>query len=311
MTVKGAKILVVGHGDILEQAVSEGFRKEGATEVWSAAEWTLDCAVQPAVHDFFQIHRPDFVVLGSTLSGGIQANLDRPADFSYHNAQSAANVLHAAYKFRSKKVLYWASSCVYPRDAEQPYRPEQILTGPLEPTSEPYAVAKLAGIAMARGYRRQYGLKTVVAIPATVYGPGADGDIRNAHVIGALIHKFYEAVRTGADTVEVWGTGAPRREFLYRDDVCAACRLLLEEYDGEDIVNVGSGEEVTIAELARMIAQAVSYRGEISFDSSRPDGAGRKVLDSRVLSDLGWRPRTTLQEGIKRTVEWFQKEGNV
>ncbi|MCA9403164.1 MAG: GDP-L-fucose synthase [Candidatus Omnitrophica bacterium] len=307
MTVKGAKILVVGHGDILECAVTAHLREEGAAEVYSVWELALDCAVQPAVHDFFQKHRPDYVVLGSTRSGGIQANLDHPADFSYHNVQSAANVFHAAYKFQAKKVLFWASSCIYPREAPQPYRPDQILTGPVESSSEPYAIAKLAGLAMARGYRRQHGLSTVVAIPATVYGPGSDGDLQNAHVIGALIHKFQEAMHNGADAVEVWGSGNPLREFLYRDDLCAACRLLLEDYDGEDIVNVGSGEEVSIADLARMVAEATDYRGQINFDASRPDGAARKVLDSQPMRSLGWQPETSLKEGIRRTVNWFQQ----
>ncbi len=311
MTDRDAKILVVGHDDIMERSVTGHYRADGYTNVMSVSELALDCAIQPAVHDFFQTHRPDRVFLGSTRSGGIQANLDRPADFSYHNVQSAANVLYAAYKFGTKKVVYWASSCVYPREAPQPYKPEQIMTGPVESTSAPYAAAKLAGIAMAQGFRRQYGLKTVIAIPATVYGPDAATDIQQAHVIGALIQKFCEAVRDKAPAVTVWGSGEPLREFLYRDDFLSACRVLMEQYDGEGVVNVGSGEEVTIKDLAGMIASATGYSGRIEFDISRPDGAERKLLDNQPLRDLGWQPRTPLEEGIRQTVAWYRNEVKV
>lgn len=309
MMDKAAKILVVGHGDILEQAVTDHFRRDGFDQVFSSTELALDCAIQSAVLDFFQTHRPAYVVLGSTRSGGIQANLERPADFCYHNTASAANVFFAARQFGVTKLLYWGSSCVYPREAPQPYQPAQILSGPPEETSEPYAVAKLAGITMARAFRRQYGVPAVAAIPATVYGPGGDTDLQQAHVMGALIHKFHEAVRQSEPEVAVWGSGRPRREFLHREDLAAACRLLLEDYDGEDVINVGTGEEVTIESLAGMVAAAAGFTGKISFDASRPDGAPQKLLDNQALCALGWKPRVTLEEGIRQTMDWYQQEG--
>ncbi|MBZ0167642.1 MAG: NAD-dependent epimerase/dehydratase family protein [Candidatus Omnitrophica bacterium] len=308
MMEKAAKILVVGHNDIIEKALLEYLLAEGFTNVMSTSQLALDCAIQSTVYDFFQTHRPDYIYLGSTRSGGIQANRERPADFAHHNLQSASNVFYAAHKFAAKKVLYYASSCVYPREAPQPMRPEQILTGPLEPTSQPYALAKLSGMALARGFRRQYGLKTVVMIPATVYGPGVEESRENSHVIGALIPKFVEAVRLQQKSVTVWGSGTPRREFLYRDDFCAASRLLMEQYEGEDVVNVGAGEDVSIAELAGMIARAAGFEGEIELDASKPDGAPRKLLDIQTILEMGWRSATALPVGIQHTVNWYKKE---
>ncbi len=302
---KDAPILVVGHNDVIEKSLTEHFTADHFTRVFSSSAIALNTAIQPAVYDFFAQHRPEYVFLASTRSGGIEANQKQPAEFIYHNLESQSNVVYAAWKFGVKKLLYFASSCVYPKGCPQPIRPEYLLTGELEQTSEPYAVAKIAGIKLCQSYRRQYGLNAIVAVPATIYGPGSDTDLTTAHVMGALIGKFAGAVKNREEQINVWGTGNPRREFLYVDDFVAACLFLMERHEGEGIMHIGSGNDVTIKELAEMIQRACGYKGRIVFDASKPDGAIRKLLDSSRLTQMGWRPKVSLEEGIRRTYEHY------
>ncbi|HBR14471.1 MAG TPA: GDP-fucose synthetase [Candidatus Omnitrophica bacterium] len=303
-----SKILIVGHDDIVENALVEHFQSKGFSRVFSSSAMAMDTTIQTSVYDFFSQHRPEYVFLGSTRSGGIEANRTRGAEFIYHNLESQNNILYAAHKFGVEKLLFLASSCVYPKDCPQPIREESLLTGELEKTSEPYAVAKIAGIKLCQAFRRQYGLKTVVMIPATIYGPGSDMDIQTAHVIGALIGKFESAVSHHEKQVTVWGTGTPRREFIYVEDFVQACLFLMEHYDQEEIVNAGCGYDVTIKELSEMVAEAVGYKGDIIFDSSKPDGTAKKLLHNSRITKLGWRPRVSLKEGVEKTVAWFKEE---
>lgn len=301
---KDAPILVVGHNDVIEKSLADHFTADHFTRVFSSSAIALNTAIQPAVYDFFAQHRPEYVFLASTRSGGIEANRKQAAEFIYHNLESQNNVVYAAWKFGVKKLLYFASSCVYPKGCPQPIKPEYLLTGELEETSEPYAVAKIAGIKLCQAYRRQYGLNAIVAVPATIYGPGSDADPATAHVLGALLGKFIDAVKNNSPQVTVWGTGAPQREFLYADDFVAACLFLMERHEGEGIMHIGSGSDVTIKELAEMIRRVCGYKGRIIFDASKPDGAMRKLLDSSRLTQMGWRPKVSLEEGIRRTCEW-------
>lgn len=305
---KSSKILLVGHDDIMEQALERHLTGHGYSSVFSVSRMALNAAIQASVYDFFQTHRPDYVVLGSTKSGGINANQQMPADFIYHNLQSECNIFYAADKFKTKKILCLASSCVYPRECAQPMKEEALMTGPLEKTSEPYALAKIAGISLAQSFRRQYGLNAVVMIPATVYGPGSDTDLKTAHVIGALIHKFTDAVKNKSADVTVGGTGKPRREFLYVDDFIDACIFMLDRYDSEDIVNVGSGQDVSIEELAKLIADMTGFKGQITYDRSMPDGVMQKLLDNSRMNRLGLKAKTNLKDGIRQTIEWYNNE---
>ncbi len=302
---KDSNILIVGHDDVVERSLVQYFTAHGFEHVFSSSAMAMNTTIQASVYDFFAQYRPEYIFLSSTRSGGIAANQRQPAEFIYHNLESQNNIVYAAWKFGAKKLLYCASSCVYPRECPQPMRPEHLLTGPLEKTSEAYAVAKIAGIKLCQAYRWQYGLKAIVAIPATIYGPGSDTDPATAHVIGALIHKFVEAIQDGADSVTVWGSGRPRREFLYADDFVQACLCLMERYDDEEIVNISAGFDVPIEELAQIICEVVGFHGKIYFDESKPDGTMRKLLDSTYLTKLGWNAKVSLREGIERTYAWY------
>lgn len=302
-----SKILVVGHGDVLERSLVEGLRSRGFTKVFSSSERPLDVLNQQQVDHFFQREKPEYVFLGSVRSGGIQANQEHAGEFFYCNVMSQANVMEAARRHGTKKLLYIGSSCVYPKDAAQPIKEESLLTGPLEETSEPYALAKLAGIKQCQAYRQQYGFNAIVMIPATVYGPGSDTDPQKAHVLGALLQKFSEAVKGDKDAVTVWGSGRPRREFLFSEDFVEACLFLMERYDGQDIMNVGYGADVSILELAQTIARVTGFRGHLEFDPTKSDGVYQKLLDSRKIHGLGWRSKVSLPEGIERTYEWLKK----
>lgn len=308
---KDSKILIVGADDIIERALSAYFNKEGFSHVWSSSKMGLNCAIQPSVYEFFQNNRPEYVFLSSTRCGGIGANLASPADFIYHNLESQNNVVYSAWKFGVKKLLYYASSCIYPQYALQPMAEESILQGSVEETSEPYAVAKIAGVKLCQAFRRQYGLNAVVAVPATIYGPMPSEDFTKSHVIGALLAKFREAVVNKFSSVTVLGTGDPRREFLYSDDLVDASMFLMANYNGESAVNVGSKEEVSIKELAQLIAQAVGFQGTIQYDSSKPDGAKRKFLDSSKINRLGWKSKITLKQGIALAADTINKGAGV
>lgn len=305
---KDAPILVVGHNDIIEKSLTDHFAANHFTCVSSSSAIALNTAIQPAVYDFFAEHKPEYVFLTSTRSGGIEANQKQAAEFIYHNLESQNNVVYAARKFGVRKLLYLASSCVYPKECPQPMKEEYLLTGALEKTSEPYAVAKIAGIKLCQAYRRQYGLNAIAAIPATIYGPGGDTNPATAHVLGALLGKFIAAAKSNSPEVVIWGTGGPRREFLYADDFVAACLFLMERYEGEEIMHIGSESDVTVQELAEMIRRVCGYKGRIVFDASKPDGAMRKLLDSSRLTQLGWRPKVSLEEGIRKTHESYLKE---
>ena len=302
---KDSRILIVGHGGAIENGLLKHFRSEGYHAVRSVSEIGLNPTIQPAVYAYFQEERPEYVFLGSTRSGGIQANINQPAEFIYHNLESQNNIFYASQKFGVKKLLYYGGSCVYPVNATQPIKEETLLTGSVEKTSEPYSVAKIAGVISAQAFRRQYGLKTIVMVPATIYGPGCDVDLKTAHVMGALIAKFAEAVENRQSLVDVWGTGNPRREFIHVDDFIAASLFLMKQYDEEAVINAGVGEDITIRDLAQLIAEVVGFKGDIKFDSSKPDGVMQKFLDSSRINDLGWRAKVDLRRGIEETYRWY------
>ena len=260
----------------------------------------VDLCNQAAVFDWFAKMRPQVVFLAAAKVGGIVANNTLRAEFIYDNIAIAANVIQAAHQNGAEKLMFLGSSCIYPKLAPQPLREDSVLTGPLEPTNEPYAIAKIAGIKMAEAYRSQYGSDFISVMPTNLYGPGDNYHPELSHVVAALIRRFHEAKVAGANSVVVWGTGTPRREFLYVDDMADACVHLMKTYSQAELINIGTGEDITIAEFARVVADIVGYRGEISFDTSRPDGTPRKLLDVSRIAKLGWRSETSLQEGLKR-----------
>ena len=303
---KSSKILIIGHNDIIEKSLVHYFRSHSFSNVFSGSEMALNPTIQNSVYEFFQKHRPEYVFLGSTRSGGIEANQKYPAEFLYHNSESQNNIIHAAYKFAAKKLLYIAASCVYPKETLQPIKEEFLLTGALEPTSQPYAVAKIAGIHLCQTYRRQYGFNAVAVVPATIYGPGSDTDLEKAHVLGALLAKFHKAVMNHEKEVVVWGSGKARREFLYADDFIEACLFLMDHYNDAPLLNVGCGSDVSIVDLAELIKKISGFQGSIVFDTTKPDGAMAKLLDNSRITWLGWRSKIKLEEGIKRTWEWYK-----
>jgi GDP-L-fucose synthase len=266
----------------------------------------LDLRSQSAVREWVAAHRPDAVFLTAATVGGIEANRTRPAEFLYDNLMIAANVIDAAAALGVSKLLFLGSSCFYPRAAEQPIGEDTMLTGPLEPTNEWYAVAKISGVKLCQAYRRQYGKDFIAAVPTNLYGPGDDFDIATGHVVGGLMGKIHRAHQNGTGPVEVWGTGRPEREFLYVDDAAEALVFLMERYSEEEIINVAGGETVSIAELARLVAGVIDYQGGLSFDTGKPDGMPRKVLDPTRLQTAGWRSTTSLPEGLAKTYAWFR-----
>jgi GDP-L-fucose synthase len=302
---KNSKILVVGHDDVIERSLHRHFSNLGYGKVFSSTQMGMNPTIQPSVYDFFTKEKPEYVFLASTRSGGIQVNLAHPAEFIYHNLESQSNIIYAAHKFGVKKLMYFSSSCVYPKDALQPMKEEYLLTGALEKSSEPYAVSKIAGIKLCESFKKEYGLNTVVMIPATIYGPDCDVDLATAHVMGALIEKFSKAVQENLPEVVVWGGGNARREFIYVDDFVQAALFLMEHYDDGQMINAGPGIEIMIKDLAETIARVVGFRGKIIFDASKPEGAMRKLLDSSRLKNLGWRPKVNLEEGISKTFQWY------
>jgi GDP-L-fucose synthase len=258
------------------------------------------------VNDWFSTNNIEHVYLAAAKVGGIHANSTYPAEFIATNLAIQQNVIHAAWEHGVQKLLFLGSSCIYPRDAAQPMREDALLSGPLEPTNEWYAIAKIAGIKMCQAYRQQYGFNAISLMPTNLYGPGDNFDLENSHVLPALIRKFHEAKEAGADAVEVWGTGTPQREFLHVDDLADACAFLMENYDSGEIVNVGWGKDISIGELAHLIAEVVGFEGELAFDSSKPDGTPRKLLDTSRLSSLGWSPSISLRDGIEETYRWYR-----
>lgn len=298
-------ILVTGHRGMVGSALVRRLAREGFSDIRTATRTELDLRSQAAVDAWFDENRPAYVIHAAGTVGGIEANRTRPAEFMYDNLMIHATVLHAAYRTGVEKLLYLGSSCIYPRDCPQPIREEYLLSGPLEKTNEAYAIAKIAGLKSCEAYRKQYGCNFISAMPTNLYGPNDNFDLTSSHVVPALIRKFHEARVSGASQVMVWGTGSPRREFLHVDDLADACLALMDRYDGEQTINIGSGEDLTIAELAGMIRDAVCPGVEIVFDASMPDGTPRKLLDVSRLHALGWRHQIPLCEGLASAYEWF------
>lgn len=302
---KSEKVYVAGHGGLVGSAILRRLSDDGYSRLVTRSHKELDLTNQAQVREFFELERPSYVLLAAAKVGGIHANDTYPADFIRDNLLIQTNAIDAAYRCGVKKLVFLGSSCIYPKLAPQPLKESYLLTGPLEPTNEWYAVAKIAGIKMCQAYRRQYGFNAISLMPTNLYGPGDNFDLQNSHVLPALIRKFHEAKAAGSPEVVVWGTGTPRREFLHVNDLADAAVFLMKHYDGEEMVNVGVGEDVTIRELAELIKDVVGYEGKIVFDSSKPDGTPRKLLDVGRLNALGWRARISLKEGIKATYEWY------
>ena len=295
---RDARIFVAGHRGLVGSAIVRRLRAEGFENLLLRTHAELDLTDQARVEDFFASEKPEYVFLAAAKVGGIRANDAYPAEFLRDNLAIQTNVIHSAWKHGAKKLLFLGSSCIYPRDCPQPIREEYLLTGPLEPTNEAYAIAKIAGVKLCQAYRRQYGFDAICAMPTNLYGPGDNYDPLNSHVVPALIRRLHEAAQRGDAQVVIWGTGKPLREFLHVDDLADALLLLMRDYGKEDIVNVGSGQELSIAELARTIAEVVGYRGELVFDPSKPDGTPRKRLDPARMDALGWKARIRLREGL-------------
>jgi len=302
---KNSSIYVAGHIGLVGSAICRRLRQEGFANLVSRNLRDLDLRDQAATRRFFAEAKPEYVFLAAAKVGGILANATYPADFIYDNLAIEANVIDAAARTGVRKLLFLGSSCIYPKLAPQPIREESLLTGPLEPTNEWYAIAKIAGIKLAQAYRAQYGLNAISLMPTNLYGPGDNFDLQSSHVLPALIRKTHEALRAGAPEIVVWGSGTPRREFLHVDDLADAAVFLMLEYDSAEIINVGTGIDVTIRELAEMIGRAAGYTGSIAFDSSKPDGTPRKLLDVSRLTALGWKPKIALAGGIAETWRWY------
>ncbi|AWM05900.1 GDP-L-fucose synthase [Bradyrhizobium symbiodeficiens] len=300
----GKRVYVAGHRGMVGSALVRRLAREGVTIV-TVDRNDIDLRNQAAVFDWFAKVKPQVVFLAAAKVGGILANDTLRADFIYDNIAIATNVIHAAHRNGAEKLMFLGSSCIYPQLAPQPLREDMVLTGPLEPTNEPYAVAKIAGIKMAEAYRSQYGNDFISVMPTNLYGPGDNYHPEHSHVVAALIRRFHEAKAAGVKSVSVWGTGTPRREFLYVDDMADACVYLMRVYSGAGLINIGAGKDITIAEFARLVADVVHYRGEIIFEPSKPDGTPRKLLDVGRLEELGWRARTSLADGLKQAYQAY------
>ncbi len=299
------KIYVAGHRGLVGSGIVRALASRGYANVIGRTHSELELEDQEAVFDFFERERPEYVFLAAAKVGGILANSTHPADFIRSNLTIQLNVIEAAYRTKVTKLMFLGSSCIYPKLAPQPIPESALLSGYLEPTNQPYAIAKIAGIELCNSYNRQYGTNYVSVMPTNLYGPGDNFDLASSHVLPALIRKFHDAKISGAEAVTVWGTGKPRREFLHVDDMADACVMLMEKHDGCDIVNIGCGEDVSIAELVDLVRDVVGYEGRVVYDTSKPDGTPRKLLDVSRLSAMGWKPSITLRDGIAETYEWF------
>ena len=300
-----ARVFVAGHGGLVGSAVLRRLQGEGFSRVLTATREQLDLRDQAAVNYWFRANRPEYVFLVAGTVGGILANSTRRAEFIYDNMMIHATVVHAAHLFPVKRLLYLGSSCIYPRESPQPMKEEHLLSGLLEPTNEPYAIAKIAGIKLCQAYRKQYGSDFISAMPTNLYGPNDNFDLTSSHVLPALIRKFHDAKREGRAEVAIWGTGSPRREFLHVDDLADACVFLMRRYDAVEHVNVGTGEDLTIRELAQTVRDIVHPQAQLVFDPTKPDGTPRKLLDVSRLHALGWRHSIPLRDGIATSYQWF------
>lgn len=303
-----AKVYVAGHRGLVGSAIVRRLEAEGFTNILTATREQLDLRDQAAVNYWFRANRPDYVLLAAGTVGGIYANSTRPAEFIYDNLMIHATVVHAAHLFDVRKLLYLGSSCIYPRLAPQPMTEDALLTSPLEPTNEPYAIAKIAGIKLCQAYRSQYGCNFISAMPTNLYGPNDNFHEQDSHVLPGLMRRFHKAKERGQNSVDVWGTGDPRREFLHVDDLADACLHVMEHYDDDEHINVGAGEDVTIRDLARMIRDIVHPGAEIVWDTTKPNGTPRKLLDISKLKSLGWFPKVPLRQGIEETYAWFLRQ---
>ncbi|MBU7008194.1 GDP-L-fucose synthase [Phosphitispora fastidiosa] len=309
---KQSKIYIAGHNGLVGSAIKRKLEKSGYHNLVCRTSAELDLRNQVAVEEFFAHEGPEFVFLAAAKVGGIYANNTYPAEFIYDNLVIEANIIHAAYRHRVRKLLFLGSSCIYPKFAPQPMKEEHLLTGLLEPTNEPYAIAKIAGIKMCESYNRQYGTNYISVMPTNLYGPNDSFDPENSHVLPALIRRLHEAKIAARPVVEIWGTGSPRREFLYVDDLADACIFLMENYSYKEIgsfVNIGTGQDLTIRELAELIKGVVGYYGELRFNTEKPDGTPRKLLDVSRMRSLGWEAGTQLEDGLRMAYEWFKSQG--
>ena len=308
--MKNAKIFIAGHRGLVGSAIVRKLKKEGYNNLVVRSHSELDLTRQEDVEAFFEKERPEYVFLAAARVGGILANSTYKAEFIYDNIMIAANVINTSYKYGVKKLLNLGSSCIYPKHAPQPMKEEYLLSGKLEPTNEPYAIAKIAAIKLCRYYNEQYGTNFISVMPTNLYGPNDNFDLKTSHVLPALIRKFHDAKVEGKDKVVLWGTGTPRREFLYVDDLADACLHLMQDYDARDIgefVNIGTGEDITIKELAELIASIVGFRGDIVWDRDKPDGTPQKLLDVSRINKMGWKARTGLKQGIIQTYDWYKE----
>lgn len=300
-----SKVYVAGHRGLVGSAILRRLRGEGCENLVTRTHSELDLTDARAVNAFFEAEKPEYVFLAAAKVGGILANDSYPADFLWENLAIELGVIDASHRHGVEKLLFLGSSCIYPKFAPQPMKEEYLLTGELEPTNEPYAVAKIAGIKLCQAYNVQHGADFISVMPTNLYGPGDNFDLHTSHVLPALIRKFHEAKESGEPTVTVWGTGTPRREFLHADDLADACVYLMDEYSGSEPINIGVGEDISIKELAELVREVVGYAGEVVHDTTKPDGTPRKLLDVRKLHGLGWRAKVPLSEGIERTYAWF------
>jgi len=305
----GSRIYIAGHRGLVGSAIVRALRLGGFNNLVLRAQAELDLCDQQAATAFFAAERPEYVFLAAARVGGIHANDSYPADFIRDNLLIQNNVIDAAYRHGCKKLLFLGSSCVYPKFCPQPIKEEYLLTGPLEATNEWYAIAKIAGIKMCQAYRKQYGFDAISAMPTNLYGPGDNFHPENSHVLPALIRRFYEAKLSGASSIAIWGTGTPKREFLYVDDLADALVFLMQNYSEPEHINVGCGSDLTILALARLVANVAGYSGRIETDSSKPDGTPQKMLDVSRINNLGWHARTDLREGIEKAYAWFVEQG--
>lgn len=307
MIDRNEKIFVAGHGGLVGSALIRALEAEGFTEILKRGRAQLDLRDEAAVARFFGKEKPALVIFAAAKVGGIKANSDFPVEFLLDNLQIQNNVIRAAYESGVRKLLFLGSSCIYPKHAPQPIPENALLSGPLEPTNEAYAIAKIAGLKLCQAYAREYGANFLSAMPTNLYGPNDNFDLDSSHVVPALIRRVHEAKTAGAPSLVLWGSGTPRREFLHVDDAASACLFLLNHYDSPDIINVGCGKDVSIRELADLICDVVGFTGKLEWDTSKPDGTPRKLLDVSKLTRLGWRPTIPLREGISRTYDWFRE----
>lgn len=303
--MKDTKIYIAGHTGLIGKTVFNRFTHEGYTNIIVRTHGELDLTHQSEVEKFFQKEKPEFVILAAAKVGGIHANITYPAEFLYDNLYIQTNVIHSSFKAKVKKLLFFGSACSYPRDCPQPMKEEYLLSGYLEPTNEAYAIAKIAGIKMCQAYAKEYGVNFICALPTNTYGPGDNFSHKDSHVIPALLRRFHKAKITSKETVNIWGTGKILREFIYVEDVADACLFLMQNYNNPEVINVGLGKDVSIKELAYLVKKVTGFSGEITFDTSKPDGMPRKLLDVSKINKLGWQAKISLEEGLKKTYKWY------